>query len=91
VANGAKLFQGKGANFLCWRIRRGKLRIFLFQLDKPLEKTIIFGIADERIIEDMIMVVVFFDLPTEVEDLFFYLFAGHNLEKSRQQARGNRH
>ena len=45
--------------------------MFLFQFGEPAKEPIIFRVADQRIVQDVILVVVFLDLPPQLQDLFF--------------------
>jgi hypothetical protein len=37
-----------------------------FELDEPAEKPIVLRIADERVVEDVVMEIMFFDLLTKL-------------------------
>jgi len=44
-----------------------------FQFDQAAKKAIVIRVADQRIVYDVVSVIVFFDLPAELENFFFYL------------------
>jgi hypothetical protein len=42
----------------------------LFQLDEPAKKPVIVRIANQRIVEDVVLIVVLFDLLAQLDNLF---------------------
>jgi len=73
MLNGSEFFQRWGADLLGWGIRRSELRILPFQFDQAAKKAIVIRVANQRIVYDVVLVIVFFDLPAELENFFFYL------------------
>jgi len=74
------------------RIRRGQFWMLFFEFEQPAKETVVLGIADERIVEDIIVTVVLFNLLTEAKELFSYLFSrwGHDLENYHKWGSGRR-
>ena len=74
MADRSELLQRRSADSLRGRIRRNQI-IFFFQFDQSAKEMVVLGIANERVIEDIIVTVVLFNLLTEAKDFFFYLFS----------------
>ena len=54
----------------------------LFELDEPAKDPVIVRVSDQRVVEDVVLEIMFLDLLTKLDDLFFCGDAGfsrHNL------------
>ncbi len=47
----------------------------LFQIQQPTKETVVFGVTDNRIVQDVVMVVVFLNLLAQAEDLSLSFFS----------------
>jgi hypothetical protein len=48
----------------------------LFELDEPAKDPVIVRVSDQRVVEDVVLEIMFLDLLTKLDDLFFCGDAG---------------
>src|SRR5437016_7471794 len=88
MLNRGKLIQRRRANLLRRRIWRPEFWMRLFQIGEPAKEPVIVGVADHRVVEDVVLEIVLLDLLTQLEDLF--LCGGAGLSRHRISGQGQR-
>ena len=51
-----------------WRVGSGEFRVFRFQLGEPAKQPVILGVADQRVVEYVILIVVLVELSAQLEN-----------------------
>src|SRR6266436_4843101 len=62
--------QRRRAHFLCRRVWRRKFRVRLFELDQAAKEPVIVRVTDQRVVENVVLEIMFLDLLTKLQDLF---------------------
>jgi hypothetical protein len=70
VLNRGKLVQRRRANLLRRRVRRRQFWMRLFEVGEPAKEPVIVRVTDQRVVENVVLKIVFLDLLTQLEDLF---------------------
>ena len=70
MLNRGKLIQRRGTDFLGRRVWRPEFRMGLFQLGEPAKEPVIVRVTDQRVVEDVILEIVFLDLLAKFENFF---------------------
>src|SRR6266699_3080537 len=76
MLNRGKLIQRRRANLLRRRVWRPEFWMCLFQIGEPAKEPIIVRVADQRVVEDVVLEIVFLDLLAQLEDFFLCGTAG---------------
>ena len=74
--NRGKLIQRRGTDLLGWRVWRPEFRMGLFQISEPAKELVIVCVTDKRVVEDVILEIVFLDLVAQLENFFLGCGAG---------------
>ena len=71
VFDTCKFFKRGPADPLAWRILGDKIREVFFDIEQFTEKKIIFTVSYERIVQDVILVIMELDFLNQILDSFF--------------------